>query len=240
MKITLKITRFNPETDKAPRVQSFDVEAEPSDRVLDALVYVKRHIDGTLAFRTSCAHGVCGSDAMIINGVERLACKTLVQDVTDSQNTTITVAPLRSMRVQRDLMVDQSRFFEAYRAVKPYLISAQPPPEKEYIQSPEQRGEFDDPTKCILCSSCYSACPVVAGKNPDFVGPAAVIQATRFVLDSRDKGVEPRMDALDNPNGVWACENHFDCTKVCPRGIKVTKNINRVKREIKKRKEAGH
>ena len=240
MKITLNVTRFNSETDKAPHVQAFDVEAEPSDRVLDALVYVKRHLDGTLAFRASCAHGVCGSDAMVINGVERLACKTLVKDVTDAVHAAITVAPLRTLPVERDLIVDQTRFFETYRSVKPFLIAAQPAPEKEYLQSPAQRAEFDDSTACIMCAACYSACPVVADKNPLFIGPAAVIQAARFVLDSRDKGIAERLDVLDTPNGVWACENHFDCTKVCPRGIKVTKNINLMKRTIKKFKEAAH
>jgi succinate dehydrogenase / fumarate reductase iron-sulfur subunit len=240
MNVTLRIERFDPEKDQQPYVQAFEVEVQPTDRVLDALMEVKRRHDGTLAFRKSCAHGVCGSDAMLINGVERLACKTLIQDVTAGGSTTIDVAPLRSMPVQRDLMVDQSGFFDAYRRVKPFLMTDRKPDEKEYRQSPEERARFDDATNCILCASCYSACPVVREKNPDFVGPAASVQAARFVLDSRDDGVANRMDVLDAPNGVWACENHFDCTKVCPRGIKVTKNINALKRTIKAHKEPGH
>lgn len=240
MKVTLQIQRFDPEKDQKPYPQSFEVEVQPSDRVLDALIEVKRRHDGTLAFRKSCAHGVCGSDAMLINGVERLACKTLIKDVTSADNTTISIEPLRGMPVQRDLMVDQTKFFDAYRGVKPYLITERKPEGKEYRQSPEERARFDDSTNCILCSSCYSACPIAREKNPDFVGPAASVQAARFVLDSRDDGIANRLDVLDTPNGVWACENHFDCTKVCPRGIKVTKNINTLKRTIKAHKESSH
>lgn len=240
MNITLRIKRFDPEKDKDPYFQEFTVEAQPGDRVLDALIEVKRRHDGTLTFRKSCAHGVCGSDAMVINGKERLACKTLVKDVTSADSTLITVEPLRGMPVQRDLMVDQSGFLAAYRSVKPYLMTARTPAEKEYRQSPDERARFDDPTNCILCASCQSACPVAREKNPDFIGPAATVQAARFVFDSRDDGVAPRLDVLDQPNGVWACENHFDCTKVCPRGIKVTKHINTLKRTVTAHKESTH
>jgi succinate dehydrogenase / fumarate reductase iron-sulfur subunit len=239
MKITLEIERFNPEQDSSPHTKSYTVEVEPSDRVLDALTTIKRNIDGSLAFRRSCAHGVCGSDAMVINGTEALACKTLIQDVAEADGATITVGPARHMEVQRDLMVKQDTFFGNYRAVKPFFIAdeTKPEPEKEYIQSTEERAAFDDPTKCILCGACYSACPVI-DKNPDFIGPAAIVQAARFVFDSRDQGVEARLDILDQPNGVWPCENHFECTRVCPRDIKVTKMINFTKREIKKLRES--
>ena len=238
MKITLDIERYNPETDTAPRVQSFSVDAEPTDRILDALMDIKRNQDGSLAFRKSCAHGVCGSDAMIINGKERLACKTLVRDVAQDGQTTITIAPISHMDVQRDLMVQQDSFFANYRSVKPFFIADEEklPSAKEFIQSAEERQAFDDPTKCILCGACYSACPVI-DKNTSFIGPAAIVQAARFVFDSRDQGAGPRIDILDQPNGVWACENHFECTRVCPREIKVTKLINFTKREIKKLRE---
>ncbi|MHC4283945.1 MAG: succinate dehydrogenase iron-sulfur subunit, partial [Planctomycetota bacterium] len=192
------------------------------------------------SFRKSCAHGVCGSDSMIINGVERLACKTLVQDVAEEENTVVTVEPLKSLPVQRDLMVDYEQFFGAYREVKPFLISARQAERAENIQTPAERNRFDDSTKCILCASCHSACPVVADKNVDFIGPAAIVQAARFVFDSRDEGLKPRLDVLDKANGVWPCENHFECTRVCPRGIKVTKNINLTKREIKTLKEKNN
>lgn len=236
MKIVLRIKRYDPEGDKAARFEDFVVSIEPTDRILDALVFVKRNLDGTLSFRKSCAHGVCGSDAMTINGVERLACKTLVQDVAAEEDAVVTIEPLRSLPVQRDLMVDYTRFFEAYRIVKPFLFPARSVEEGEHIQSPAERAKFDDPTKCILCASCQSACPVVAG-GTDFIGPAAIVQASRFVFDSRDEGIGARLDVLDAPNGVGPCKNHFECTRVCPRGIKVTKNINLTKRGIKAFKE---
>jgi succinate dehydrogenase / fumarate reductase iron-sulfur subunit len=240
MNITLRIKRYHPETDNTPKFQDFKVSVEPTDRFLDALMFVKRNLDGTLCFRKSCAHGVCGSDAMTINGVERLACKTLIRDVAEKEDTVITVEPLRSLPVQRDLMVDYERFFDFYRLVKPFLIPAQKTEHHETIQTQDERSRFDDPTKCILCASCYASCPVIAEKDPDFIGPAAVVQAARFVFDSRDEGVGPRLDVLDDPHGVWPCENHFQCTRVCPRGIKVTKNINTIKREIKKFKEQSN
>lgn len=237
MRVTLAIQRYNPKTDDEPYVQNYDVEVEGTDRVLDALVEIKRNIDGTLGFRRSCAHGVCGSDAMRINGKDGLACKTLIQDVVDDDGGTITIEPMRHLPVERDLMVDQSVFFRKFRSVKPFFVAKEEVDEKEYPQSQKERAAFDDPTKCILCGACYSACPVL-DKNPDFLGPAAIVQASRFVFDSRDAGLEPRLDALDTPNGVWPCENHFECTKACPRDIKVTKLINLTKREIKRYREA--
>ena len=213
-------------------MKDYEVEVQPTDRVLDALIQIKSTMDGTLTFRKSCAHGVCGSDGMIINGQERLACKTLVQDVAEGDGAFVTVAPLRHLPVLRDLIVEQDGFFERWRAVKPYLINAEPVREKERIQSPEERAAFDDPTKCILCASCYSACPILDGENTRFLGPAAIAQAARFTFDSRDEGFEERRAVLDHPDGVWACDNHFQCTRVCPRGIKVTRNINLTKRKI--------
>lgn len=238
MKVTLEIQRFNPETDTEPHYKSYDVEVEPTDRVLDALMDIKRNVDGTLAFRRSCAHGVCGSDSMVINETEALACKTLIQDVVADGQTTIKIDPARHMEVQRDLMVKQDTFFSNYKSVKPFFIPDEkaPAPEKEYVQSVKEREMFDDPTKCILCGACYSACPVL-DKNPNFVGPAAIVQASRFVFDSRESGLESRLEILDQPDGVWACENHFQCTRVCPREIKVTKMINLTKQKIKKLRE---
>jgi succinate dehydrogenase / fumarate reductase iron-sulfur subunit len=240
MNIIFSILRYDPQSSAEPAYQDFEVSVKPSDRLLDVLVYIKRNLDSTLSFRRSCAHGVCGSDAMTINGVERLACKTLVQDVVEADGGRVTLEPLRSLPVQRDLMVNYTRFFEVYRLVKPFLIPIRQPDHKENIQSPEDRQQFDDPTKCILCASCYAACPVMTDKDPEFIGPAAVVQAARFVFDSRDKGLEPRKAVLDDEHGVWGCEGHFNCTKVCPRGIKVTKNINFIKRKLKKEKDQTH
>ena len=238
MKIVLRIKRFLPGTDPAPYDRDYEVEVEPTDRILDALRKVKSEQDGSLSFRSSCAHGVCGSDAMRIQGQERLACKTLVKDVTEGPGRVVSVAPLEHMNVQRDLMVDQGRFFESYRAVKPFLINDTPLPEKERLQSPKERAAFDDATACILCGSCYSACPVFE-KMPQYIGPAALVQAARFLFDSRDLGLSLRHAVLDAPQGAWACENHFDCTRVCPREIKVTKNINATKAALSRHKEGG-
>ncbi len=233
MKIILKVQRFNPETDKKPRFQEYTIDVDPNERLLDALMQVKRFQDGSLGFRKSCAHGVCGSDAMRINGKDGLACKTLIKDVADKDGDTITVAPLRYLPVQRDLIVDQSDFFKKYRAVKPYLINDEAVPEKERIQSQDERMQFDDTTNCILCASCYSACPILEN-NTAFLGPAAISQAYRFLADTRDKGFEARLPALNDPNVVWPCQNHFKCTESCPRSILITKRINQTKKMIEK------
>ncbi len=231
MKITIKIKRSNPEAKAEPYYQEYGVDVRPTDRVLDALMYIKESMDGTLAFRKSCAHGVCGSDAMRINGKDRLACKTLIRDLADKENDVIEIGPLRHFPVQKDLLIDQSLFFEKYRSVKPFLINDEPVKEKERIQMPEEREKFDDATNCILCSSCFSACPVFES-NMDFLGPAVIAQASRFTDDSRDRGFKERFSVLDAPNGIWPCENHFECTKACPRSIKITKLINQTKRKI--------
>jgi len=237
MKIILKIQRVNPGTDEAPVFQEYTVDADPTDRLLDALIQVKQYQDGTLGFRKSCAHGVCGSDAMQINGKDCLACKTLVKDVADQDGAVVEISPLRHLPIQRDLIVDQGQFFSRFRTVKPYLINDEPVPEKERLQSPEQRQAFDDATNCILCASCYSACPIPRD-NTDFLGPAALAQGYRFIADSRDNGFEDRLPQLDHPDGSWACKNHFECTKACPRQIKITKRINQTKQMIKVHRES--
>ena len=233
MNLILKIQRYNPETDDVPYYMEYKVDMEPTARVLDALMQVKEYQDNTISFRKSCAHGVCGSDAMRINGKEGLACKTLVKSVAGSDGDTILLEPLKNFPVQRDLIVDQTDFFEKYKAVMPYLINDEPVSGKERIQSQQERMQFDDSINCILCSSCYSACPVI-GKSWEFLGPAAVVQAFRFLGDSRDRGFEKRLPVLDKPEGVWPCENHFECTRQCPRSILVTKRINQTKNMIKK------
>ncbi|MDP2646182.1 MAG: succinate dehydrogenase iron-sulfur subunit [Desulfobacterales bacterium] len=231
MKIELKILRYSPETDQLPGYQSYQVEAAPDDRILDALVHIQRFVDPTLSFRKSCAHGVCGSDGMRINGKDRLACKTLVKDVLNG-SAPVTIEPLAHFPVQKDLIVDLTLFFEKYRSVKPFLINDEPVAAKERIQTPDQHSAFDDTTLCILCAVCYSACPVL-GRNDRFLGPAALVQASRFLHDSRDKGLELRRPALDDPDGARACENRFECTRSCPRSIKVTRRINEIKRKLK-------
>jgi succinate dehydrogenase / fumarate reductase iron-sulfur subunit len=236
MNIILNIQRFNPDVDQAPYYQSYTVAADPNERLLDALMQIKRFQDGSLGFRKSCAHGVCGSDAMRINGRDGLACKTLIKEVAEKDGDTVTVEPLRYLPVQRDLIVDQGAFFEKYRSVRPFLINDEPVDARERIQSQDERMQFDDTTNCILCASCYSACPVLED-NPAFLGPAAIVQAYRFNADTRDRGFDVRLSLLDQPDGVWPCQNHFKCTQSCPRGILITRRINQAKRMIEKHKQ---
>ena len=225
--VELRIKRFDPERDEGPHWETYDVEVEESDRVLDALHEVRWHQDGSLAFRRSCAHGVCGSDAMVINGENRLACVLLVRDV----GRTITVEPLRGFRVLKDLVVDMEPFFEQYRSVLPYLVNSADPGERERLQSPEERARYDDTTKCILCAACTTSCPIFWA-NESYVGPAAIVNAHRFIYDSRDEAGADRLELLDQRSGVWACRTAFNCTDACPRGIKVTAAIEDVKRDL--------
>jgi succinate dehydrogenase / fumarate reductase iron-sulfur subunit len=227
MQVTLRILRYNPETDKRPHYETYKVEAEPNDQVLDLLNQVKWYQDGTLAYRRSCAHGICGSDAMRINGANRLACKVLVKDV----GRKITVEPLMGMPVEKDLIVDMEPFFDHYRSVIPYLVNDDPPPTRERLQSPEQRARFDDTTKCILCAACTTSCPSFWASG-EYVGPAAIVQAHRFIYDSRDQAGAERLRVLNDRMGVWRCHDIFNCTEACPRDIEVTKALGEVKMAI--------
>lgn len=227
MQVQLRIQRYNPEIDTKPYYADYTVEVEPTDRILDALNYVKWHVDGTLTYRRSCAHGVCGSDAMRINGRNRLACKVLVREVGEH----ITVEPLMGFNVIKDLVVDMEPFFASYRKVMPYLVNDDPEPAAERLQSPEERAAFDDTTKCILCAACTTACPIT-WTNEEWVGPAAIVNAHRFIYDSRDQAREARLQILNDKSGVWRCRTIFNCTDACPRGIKVTRAIEQVKRTI--------
>ena len=228
MEVTLKIYRYNPEDDRPPHYDTFTLTAEPTDRVLDLLERVKGYQDGTLSFRRSCAHGVCGSDAMRINGRNYLACKVLVKDI---NSTHITVEPLLGLPVLKDLIVDMEPFFEHYRSVIPYFVNDEPEPEKERLQSPEQRERFDDTTKCILCAACTTSCPSFWA-NDRYVGPAAIVNAHRFIFDSRDEGAARRLEILNDQFGVYRCHTIFNCTLACPREIKITQAIGEVKKAI--------
>lgn len=228
MQVTLKIFRYNPEKDKKPHYETYQLEAEPTDRVLDLLEYVKGYFDGTLSFRRSCAHGVCGSDAMRINGRNRLACKLLVKDLGTDK---ITVEPILGLRVIKDLFVDMEPFFEHYRSVMPYLVNNDLPPKKERLQSIEERERFDDTTKCILCAACTTSCPSFWA-NDKYVGPAAMVTAHRFIFDSRDQAGVERLKILNDQFGVYRCHTIFNCTDACPREIQVTKAIGELKRAI--------
>ena len=227
MQVTLKIQRFNPETDSAPHWQEYTLNAEPTDRVVDALNYIKAHVDGTLTMRRSCEHGICGSDAMRINGRNRLACKALFKEV----GSNVTVEPVTGLPVIKDLVVDMRPFMEHYRSVLPYFINDDPPPAAERLQSREDRARFDDTTKCILCACCTTSCPSFWARG-EYVGPAAIVQAHRFIFDSRDHGTDQRLDILSEPDGVWRCRTIFNCTDACPREIEVTRAIGEVKKAM--------
>ena len=228
MKIKLKVFRYNPEQDKKPSYKTYELEAEPTDRVLDLLEYVKNYIDGTLSFRRSCAHGVCGSDAVRINGVNKLACKVLVQDLNAKK---ITVQPILGLPVIKDLIVDMEPFMEHFRSVIPYFVNDESPPSKERHQTQEERARFDDTTKCILCACCTTSCPSFWA-NEQYVGPAAIVNAHRFIFDSRDRAAAERLKILNDQFGVYPCHTIFNCTIACPRDIEVTQAIGEVKKAI--------
>jgi succinate dehydrogenase / fumarate reductase iron-sulfur subunit len=226
MEVTLKIFRYNPEVDKKFHYETYTIEADETDRILDLLEYVKGYHDGTLSYRRSCAHGVCGSDAMRINGKNMLACKALVRDVGDK----ITVEPLIGLKVEKDLIVDMEPFFDNYKKVLPYFINNSPLPAdgRERRQSPEERARFDDTTKCILCAACTTSCPSYWGSD-DYLGPAALVAAHRFIYDSRDEAAAERMHIISETSGLARCHTIYNCTMACPRDIQITKAIGELK-----------
>lgn len=233
MDVQLKIYRFDPQVDKEPSYKQYTVQAEPWERILDCLNRVRWEQDGTLSYRMSCAHGVCGSDAMKINGRCGLACQKLVKDV---QGAEVLIEPLPGFPVLKDLIVDLTVFFERVDWIRPFLVASDPP-ELERLQSPEQRKQMGESIRCILCACCVGACPVTE-ENPRYLGPAPLVQAFRRIFDSRDEARAQRLAQVDIPDGVWACVNHFECTRVCPKEIPVTKEINTLKAAIKKAKES--
>uniref|UniRef100_A0AAU2JV91 Fumarate reductase iron-sulfur subunit n=1 Tax=Streptomyces sp. NBC_00049 TaxID=2903617 RepID=A0AAU2JV91_9ACTN len=227
--VTFRIRRFNPEISEESQWQDFQIEIDPKERVLDGLHKIKWDLDGTLTFRRSCAHGICGSDAMRINGKNRLACKTLIKDINPEKP--ITVEAIKGLTVMKDLVVDMEPFFQAYRDVMPFLVTKGNEPTRERLQSAEDRERFDDTTKCILCAACTSSCPVF-WNDGQYFGPAAIVNAHRFIFDSRDEAGEQRLEILNDKDGVWRCRTTFNCTDACPRGIEVTKAIQEVKRAL--------
>jgi len=239
MDVTFRIRRYNPEIpgkDK-PFWQEFSLTGvDETDRVLELLHRIKWEQDGTLSLRRSCAHGVCGSDAMRINGANKLACKILVKDVGDR----IQVEPILGLPVLKDLIVDMEPFFAHYRSVMPYFVNDSPVPAdgRERLQSAADRAIFDDSTKCILCAACTTSCPSFWA-NGDYVGPAAIVQAHRFIFDSRDQAQQERMEVLAEPDGVWRCRTIYNCTPACPRDIQVTRAIGEVKLAIRKGSTSG-
>jgi succinate dehydrogenase / fumarate reductase, iron-sulfur subunit len=225
--LTVRVRRFNPEVSEDSWWDEWTVRCDPLERLVEVLHQIKWHRDGTLSFRRSCAHGICGSDAMLINGRNQLACKVLAQDVAPR----VTIEPIRGLAVLKDLIVDMEPFMDGYRSILPFLVNDSGEPEKERRQSPEDRHRYDDTTKCILCAACTTSCPVFWG-DAGYVGPAAIVNAHRFIFDSRDEGGRERMKILSEKTGVFRCRTTFNCTDACPRGIEVTKAIQEVKRAI--------
>jgi succinate dehydrogenase iron-sulfur subunit len=243
MEVTFRIRRFNPEVPgkNKPYWQEFTLQdVDATDRVLELLHRVKWEQDGTLTLRRSCAHGVCGSDAMRINGVNKLACKALAKDFGKGEHIKIQVEPILGLPVLKDLVVDMEPFFAHYRQVMPYFVNDTPLPDngRERLQSVEDREKFDDTTKCILCACCTTSCPSFWA-NGDYVGPAAIVQAHRFIFDTRDQALGERLDVLAEPNSVWRCRTIYNCTPACPRGIQVTRAIGEVKLAIQRGTSEG-
>ncbi len=219
-----RVYRYNPETDSAPRMQDFEVEARPGMMLRDALLDIKRQ-DESFSFRHSCGEGVCGSDAVHVNGRNRLACITPLPELKEP----IEVRPLPGRPVLRDLVVDMTEFYQQYRAVRPYLIRHEPMPEQEILQSPAERDRLDGLYECILCGCCSTACPSFWWNPQKFHGPAALLQAWRFLADSRDEATDERLDALDGPYKLFRCHSIMNCVEVCPKGLNPTKAIGHIK-----------
>ena len=220
-----RIYRFNPETQSKPRLQDYDVRLEPSDRkVLDALVRIKEH-DDSLAFRRSCREGVCGSDAMMINGRNALACVTGLEGLREP----VIIAPLPGFPVIRDLIVDMTQFFAHYHEIRPYLVNDEPPPERERLQSPEERDRLNGLYECILCACCSGFCPSYWWNPDKFIGPAGLLQAERFIVDSRDRATRERLEFLDDVYKLYRCRTIMNCTEVCPKGLSPARAIEEIK-----------
>ena len=219
------IYRFNPDVDKDPYMQDYDIELAPDTRMLlDALIQIKA-LDDTLSMRKSCREGVCGSDAMNINGKNGLACMTPLEDIKQP----VVLRPLPGLPVVRDLVVDMEQFFAHYNSIKPYLINNDPPPATERLQSPEDRAKLDGLYECILCGACTASCPSFWWNPDKFVGPAGLMQAYRFISDSRDQAQEERLENLEDPYRLYRCHNIMNCVDVCPKGLNPSKAINEIK-----------
>ena len=229
------IYRFNPEVDKKPYMQSYEISLEDKDiMLLDALLKIKA-LDDTLTLRKSCREGVCGSDAMNINGKNGLACITKIEDLKQP----ITIRPMPGLPVVKDLIVDMNQFYDQYNSIKPYLINNEKPPKKERLQSPEERAKLDGLYECILCGACTTACPSFWWNPDKFVGPASLIHSYRFLSDSRDHGEEERLDNLDEPERLYLCHNIMNCTDVCPKELSPSRAISNIKKlQFKNRKNS--
>jgi succinate dehydrogenase / fumarate reductase iron-sulfur subunit len=227
-----EIYRYDPDKHERPYMQKFEVELQPTDRMLlDAILRIKNDMDDSLAIRRSCREGVCGSDAMNINGKNGLACVTNLKTVTEP----VVLKPLPGLPVVRDLIVDMTFFYDQYHSIKPYLINNDPPPEKERLQSPEERELLNGLYECILCGCCSTACPSFWWNPDKFVGPAGLLQAYRFLVDSRDQATDERLDDLEDPYRLFRCHTIMNCTDVCPKGLNPSAAIGSIKEMLVRR-----
>lgn len=226
-----EVYRYDPDSDVQPYMQAFDVELKPDERMLlDVLIRLEAQ-DQTLSFRRSCREGVCGSDAMNINGKNGLACTTNLNELPRH----IVLRPLPGLPVIRDLIVDMTDFFKQYHSIKPYLINDTAPPERERLQSPQERDQLDGLYECILCACCSSACPSYWWNPDKYVGPAGLLQAYRFLLDSRDEATAARLDNLNDPYRLFRCRTIMNCTNVCPKGLNPAKAISEIRNMLTRR-----
>ena len=225
------IERFDPDQDQKPYFKEYDIQLEPSDRMLlDALIRIKS-IDDTLALRRSCREGICGSDAMNINGKNGLACITKISELKEP----VKLRPLPGLPIIRDLIVDMTQFFKQYNSIKPYLINNDPPPQTERLQSPEDRLQLDGLYECILCACCSTACPSFWWNPDKFVGPAGLLAAYRFIADSRDQAINERLDNLEDPYRLFRCHTIMNCVDVCPKGLNPSLAIGKIKEMMVRR-----
>ena len=238
MEVRFKVFRFDPDRDRDPHYDAFTVDAEPTYRILDCLNEIRWEQDPTFSYRWSCSHGICGSDVMTINGRAGLACQRLVRDFPEGE--VIRVEPLGFFPIVKDLVVDMEPFFERLRSihpegwgrVSPVVVSG------ELHQSPAEHAEIVDAIKCVMCGCCTASCPVNLEEDPEYIGPASALRAKRYIFDTRLRDVDERLDIAERPHGVWSCMTYYKCTEVCPKGIRVTRNILNLKSRILKKK--GH
>lgn len=226
MVYSVVILRFDPEKDASPYYKEFFTDAAPHERVLDVLLKIKAEQDSTIALRKSCGHGVCGSDAMLINGENRLACSTLVKDL---KSNSIRVEPLPGAPVEKDLVINTDFFWKKYRDIMPYLVNHEPPPDREHLQSPAEHEIIEESTRCILCGACSYACPT-SWANESYLGPAALLKAYRFIFDSRDQAQQERLEKVGSDRGIWKCYTAYNCVEACPKEIDITWHITRLKK----------
>ncbi len=230
--VKFKIHRYDPTEANTPRFEEFTVPTKPGMTVLEGLYHIQEHLDGSLAFRSSCRAGVCGSCAMHINGTYRLACETQVSALNSG---TVRIRPLAHLPVMKDLVVDMDPFWDKYKQIKPYLIPGDEPGEKERFQTPDQRAHLDVIIDCILCAACYASC-TVNNYDEEYLGPAALLKAQRYFSDSRDQAEDQRLELVDGEHGAWRCHTIFNCQQVCPREIDITGSIAVMKRHLMARR----